>query len=97
MICFVGGKWVDYSGVQVADRTYTVTNNLTGCTSSNSVTDIVERKSYKTTITADSGNTLTKVEYTMSGAKYKATDGVINIPYVTGNIVITATATPSQP
>ena len=97
MICFIGGKWVDYSGVQVEDRKYTVTNNLTGCSSSNSVIDIDERKSYKTTITADSGNTLTKVEYTMRGAKYKAKDGVINIPYVTGPIIITATATPSQP
>lgn len=78
---------------------YTITNNLTGCTTSNSSTRIVKGSTYTATITASSG-------YTLEGATATATmggqtvtgfynNGTISIPNVTGNLVITVTASSS--
>ena len=75
---------------------YTVTNNLTNCTTSNSSTIINENSSYTATITANDGYTLSNVTVTMGGADISSTavqDGVITINAATGDIVITASAT----
>ena len=52
---------------------------------------------YNATITAEDGYTLGSVTCSMGGVDQTVTDGVINIASVTGDIVITATATSSQP
>lgn len=78
-------------------QSYTITVNLTGCTSSNTATSIIEGHTYSTIITASSG-------YTLEGATATATmggqtvtgfynNGTISIPNVTGDLVITVTAT----
>lgn len=74
-------------------ETYTVTNNLTNCNNSNAATTVEKGKSYSATISAKPGHTLNSVTCTMGGATQTVTNGQINIPSVTGNIVITATAT----
>ena len=87
-----------YAGeVVVPPQEYTVTNALTGCTSSNAETTVTEGDTYYATITASSG-------YVLDGAtvvvKMGGTDvtelyyanGIINIPNVSGNIEITITA-----
>ena len=83
--------------VVVPPQEYTVTNTLTGCTSSNAATTVTEGDVYYATITANSG-------YTMSGATVQVkmggtvvtelyyANGIINIPDVSGNIEITITA-----
>lgn len=87
----------DAGEVVVPPQEYTVTNTLTGCTSSNAATTVTEGDAYYAAITANSG-------YTMSGAtvhvKMGSTDvtalyyadGIINIPDVSGNVEITITA-----
>lgn len=83
--------------VVVPPQEYTVTNTLTGCTSSNSETTVTEGDAYYATITASSGYVLdgatvvVKMGDTDVTALYYA-DGVINIPDVSGNIEITITA-----
>jgi hypothetical protein len=71
---------------------YSVTNNLTQCTNSNSATEVVEGESYSATITAKSGYELKSVAVTMGGSPVTVSGGVIDIANVTGNIVITAVA-----
>lgn len=73
--------------------TYSVTYNLTGCSSSNNQTVVGEGDAFTATITANTNYTLDSVSCTMGGASQTVTGGVINIASVTGNIVITATAT----
>lgn len=76
---------------------YTVTNTLTGCTSSNAATTVTEGDIYYATITASNGYVLNgatvvvKMGGTVVTALYYA-DGIINIPDVSGNIEITITA-----
>ena len=76
--------------------TYTITRNLTNCTSSSTVTSINKGSAYTETIAADTGYTLdgATVSITMGGIDISSSivDGVLNIPSVTGNIVITVTA-----
>ena len=76
---------------------YTITNNLTGCTTSNSSTKIVEGHTYTATITASSGYTLTGATATATMGGQTVTgfynNGTISIPNVTGDLVITVTAT----
>ena len=75
---------------------YSITNNLTNCTSSNNTTTIEKNGSYTATITANSGYGLESVTVTMGGIDITSTaysNGTITINSVTGNIVITATAT----
>ena len=83
--------------VVVPPQEYTVTNNLTGCTSSNAATTVTEGDSYYATITASSGYTMSgaTVHVKMGGTDVTAlyyADGIINIPDVSGNIEITITA-----
>lgn len=83
--------------VIVPPQEYTVTNTLTGCTSSNASTTVTEGDAYYATITASNGYVMTgaTVQVKMGGTDvtdlYYA-DGVISIPDVSGNIEITITA-----
>ena len=75
--------------------TYTVTNNLTNCKTSNNATFINSGSVYTTSISANSGYTISSISVIMSGTNITSTvvsGNTINIPNVTGNIVITATA-----
>lgn len=79
--------------------TYTITNNLTNVTNSNSVTTIEEGSSYSATLSSSSGYEISTVTVTMGGTDITSSvysNGNINITNVTGNIVITATAIESS-
>lgn len=78
--------------IEKTATTYTVTNNLTNCTNSNSATVVEEGAAYNATISPANGYTLDSVTVTMGGNAVTVSDGVINITSVTGNIVITAVA-----
>ena len=87
----------DVGEVVVPPREYTVTNILTGCTSSNAATTATEGDTYYATITASSGYVLdgATVVVKMGGTDVTAlyyANGIINIPNVSGNIEITITA-----
>lgn len=87
----------DAGEVIVPPQEYTVTNTLTGCTSSNAATTVTEGDSYYATITASSGYVMTgaTVQIKMGGTDVTAlyyADDIINIPNVSGNIEITITA-----
>ena len=71
---------------------YTVTNNLKNCSNTNGATTVEENSSYVAAITANSGYTIESISVTMGGTAVTVSNGVISIPYVTGDIVITATA-----
>ena len=87
----IGDIVINASAVAIGN--YSVTNNLTNCINSNSATSVTEGASYTATITAKSGYNLQSVSCTMGGTAQTVTDGKISISKVTGNIVITATAT----
>ena len=86
-----------------------VNYNLTNCTTSNTNTivaipdgkETTDNKHVKipftTTIAPVEGYELSSVSCTMGGVDQPVVDGTINIDDVTGDIVITATTTPSQP
>lgn len=87
----------DSGEVVVPPQEYTVTNTLTGCTSSNTATTVTEGDTYYATITAGNGYVLNgaTVVVKMGGTEVTAlyySNGVINIPDVSGNIEITITA-----
>ncbi len=76
---------------------YSVTNNLTGCSTSNTINSIIENNSYSAKLSfTGNNNTWSNVVVTMGGTNITSTaysNGNINISKVTGNIVITAVAT----
>lgn len=76
-----------------------VTKNLTQCASSNTRVYAIDGQSYVTTLTANIGYGIDSVTILMGGVDvstyYK--DGIISIPEVTGDIVITATAVAQAP
>lgn len=76
-----------------------ITNTLTHVTNSNSAVSIRNGTRYLAALTADEGYELDTVEVTMGGTAVTETaysNGVINVASVSGDIVITATATESQ-
>lgn len=83
--------------------TYTIVRNLTGVTSSNTASTIASGSSYTTTLSLASGYSNMSATVTMGGTDITSTaysNGVVTINNVTGNIVITATATapiPTEP
>lgn len=104
----IGTIKVMMGGVDITDSVFTgtsdvlrrsVTKNLTECLSSNTRAAVIDGQSYVTTLTANSGFAINSVTITMGGVDvstyYK--DGIISIPEVTGDIVITATAVTSAP
>ena len=76
--------------------TYTITLNLTNCTSSNTATSIAENASYTTTLSpTGTFKKLGEITVTMGGVdiSVSAVSGsTVSIPSVTGNIVITCAA-----
>ena len=75
----------------------TITKNLTGCTISNSASQVEYGESYTATISADDDKELTSVVIKMGGVDitataYTASSGAINISKVTGAVTITAVA-----
>lgn len=86
---------IDGTPTDIDTETKSVTNNLTGCTTSNSATSVAVNESYSATITPNSGYTLTTLTVTMGGADITSTavsGGTITIAAVTGDVVITAFA-----
>lgn len=80
-------------------KTYTVTNNLTNVSNSNSATSVIEGASYTARLAAASGYTLDTVTVTMGGVDITETvyaNGVVNIANVTGAVVITASAVEAE-
>ena len=78
---------------------YTVSRNLTNCSSSNTSSSVSKGASYATKITANSGYTLGAIKVTMGGTNITSTavsGSTITISNVTGNITITAQATASS-
>ena len=77
-----------------ATMLFSVTQNLTNCSSSYSRAVTEGGAAFTATLTADVGYTLNAVTITMGGVDVSQyySGGTINIPSVTGNIVITATA-----
>lgn len=79
------------------EKTYTISNELINCISSNSAESVKENAAYSATLTANDGYTLTggTVTVTMGGVDITATayaDGVITIAAVTGDVEIFASA-----
>lgn len=75
---------------------YTIATNLTNVASSSNVVQIREGESYSTTLTPTLGE-ITSVTVIMGGtditnSAYTSSTGVISIPSVTGDVVITAVA-----
>ena len=76
--------------------TYTITNNLTNCTSDNSAGRIDANTNYSAIISPNDGYELQSLTVTMGGIDITSTSvllNIISISNVTGNIVITANAT----
>lgn len=83
------------SGVTDTPSSYTITNNLTNCTSNNNSSDSLINSSYSATITPNDGYAMSSITVTMGVTDISDTavsDNVISISSVTGNIVITAVA-----
>lgn len=80
--------------INVTVPSYTITNTLTNVANSNAAQSVDEYHSYVATLTANHGYAISSVSITMAGADVSQyySNGTINIPSVTGNIVITATA-----
>lgn len=74
---------------------YSITNNLTHCTTSNTAKTINANSKYSTTITVEAGFTLNSITVTMGGKDITSSavnNNVITISSVTGDVVITAKA-----
>lgn len=81
--------------VEPVAKKYTITNTLSNAINSNNATEIEENTSYVATITSIEGYKIDTITITMGGNDITSTvysGGNINIPKVTGNIVITANA-----
>ena len=75
--------------------TLSITNRLTNCFNSSNKTSVNLNASYNATITAQAGYTINSVIITMGGTNVTSSvysNGVITIQRVTGDIIITATA-----
>ena len=74
---------------------YTITNNLTNVSTSNSANSIAEGSSYEAKLSVSTGYNIGNVSITMGGVDITSTcynNKTISISSVTGNIVITAVA-----
>lgn len=98
------GADIDRTVIYKTVKTYTVTLNLTNVTASNTTTVVAADQIYNNTLTANSGYELQTVKVTMGGVDITSSvysGGVIKInnvdavsgEVITGNIVITASAT----
>lgn len=74
---------------------YSITNNLSNVTNNNVKTSVEEGGSYSATISANTGYELDSVVVTIGGVDVTSSvysNGVITISEVTGNVIITASA-----
>lgn len=78
--------------VVASTTSYSVTTNLTKCSVSNEAVSVMKGSSYECSVAADIGCKLVSVECTMGGVPQTVADGKVSIPFVTGDISITATA-----
>lgn len=88
-------KMIDGNPSSIDIPTYTITNNLSGCSTNNSATSVDGGASYSATITPNSGLTIKTLTVTMGGMDITSTvvsANTISIANVTGAIVITAVA-----
>ena len=93
-IANVTGDIVIIVTTTAVQTTYTVTNNLSNCTTNNSSTVIEKNESYNATISANSGYEIKSIVVTMGGTNVSSTvvnGNKISIPSVTGIVVITVT------
>ncbi|MBR4683160.1 MAG: hypothetical protein IKP06_07710 [Elusimicrobiaceae bacterium] len=82
-------------------NTFSITNTLTHVNDSNPDTSVNSGAAYLAALTAETGYTMDDVTVTMGGTDitstaYTAANGVIYIADVTGDIVVTATATENE-
>ena len=95
-ICYGAGfdRTLNYAdGTVIAGTTYSVTNRLDKVINSNKAGIVAEGSAYTATLSTE--GELTSVTVTMGGVDITATaysNGVVTIPKVTGDVVITATA-----
>jgi hypothetical protein len=78
------------------EGSYAITNSLTGATNSNTAKTVTGGSSYRGTITINDGYEFSKATITMGGVDITSSayaNGVITIPHVTGNVIITIVAT----
>lgn len=92
---------IDGTPADITGPTFTVTNTLSNCASSNGAGSIGINESYTATITANSGYTLdgASVAVSMGGTDITSTaysSGAISIPAVTGAVVISVSAAKEQ-
>lgn len=90
-----GNIVITATAVEVAEEVtlYTITNNLVKVTSDNTAVSVEENSTYTATLTAETDYGIDTVSVTMGGVDVTAdvyADGVVNIPAVTGDVVITA-------
>lgn len=86
---------IDGTPSDIDVQTRSITNNLTGCATSNNASSVVLNDPYSATITPNTGYSLLTLTVTMGGVDITSTavsGGVITIASVTGNVVITAFA-----
>lgn len=79
-----------------AATSYTITNTLTSCYNNNAAASVPNNAAYSAKLVPYSGYTLGEITVTMGGVDISATavdDDDIAIAKVTGNVVITCTAT----
>ena len=100
----IGSVQVTMGGVDITNQVFngtpatmrhSIANNLTNCVTNNAAETIVDGETYTATLSANTGYTIQTVTIIMGGIDVSNyySNGIINIPSVTGNIVITATAT----
>lgn len=88
-------KMIDGNPSSIDIPTYTITNNLSWCSTNNNATSVDGGVSYSATITPNSGYTIKTLTVTMGGTDITSTavsGNSITINSVTGAIVITAVA-----
>ena len=88
-------RWVMLNAVNDESEYVSIVANLTNCTSSNNIIGAVKGGSYATILSAPDGYELTSVTVTMGGADITSdvyAVGLVSIPEITGDIVITAKA-----
>lgn len=90
-------RWamIDGNPSDVDIPTYSVTNNLTGCTNSNAAASVDGSSAYAATISPNSGYVMQSLTVTMGGVDVTSTavsGNSISIASVTGALVITALA-----
>ena len=94
--CKLKCVYTESGGGEITPTTYTITNNLTNCTTSNTLNSIKANRLYVATITPNSGHTLSAIKVTMGGTDITSSvvsGDTITINKVTGNVVVTANAT----